>query len=97
MWADPSTFRATVRIASTSGELVADIPATEIPDWTLSGIAGTDDMWLVPVGWLDEKTVLLQVVFHSPERSALLRANYDGTGLEYLAPGILAGLLYPEE
>ena len=96
MWADPSTFQTTVRIASTSGERIVDLPAAEIPDSVLPGIVGTGDMWLVPAGWLDEGTLLLQVSLGSPERSVVLQANHDGTGLEYLAPGILAGFLYPE-
>jgi len=96
MWADPSTFQTTVRIASTSGELIADIPAAEIPDSVLPGIAGSEDMWLVPAGWLDESTILLQVSFGSLGRSVVLQATYAGTNLEYLAPGILVGFLYPE-
>jgi hypothetical protein len=97
MWTDPSTFETTVRIASTSGEPVVHLPAAEIPEWALSGIAGTEDMWLVPAGWLDEETLLLQVSFGLPDRSVVLQVHYDGTNLEYLAPGILAGLLYPEQ
>lgn len=96
MWSDPSTFQATVRIASTSGELIADIPAAAIPPSVLAGISGTEDMWLVPAGWLDESTLLLQVTLGSPERSVVLQTSYDGTNLAYLAPGILAALLYPE-
>jgi hypothetical protein len=96
MWADPSTFGTTLRIATTSGEPIVDLPAAEIPEWALSGIAGTEDMWLAPAGWLDEDTVLLQVSFGSPDRSVVLQMNYDGAGIEYLAPGILAGLLYPQ-
>jgi hypothetical protein len=97
MWADPSTFETTVRIASTSGEPIVDLPAGEIPAWALSGIAGTKDMWLIPAGWLDEETLLLQVSYGSPDRSAVLRVRYDGTDLEFVTSGILAGLLYPEQ
>jgi hypothetical protein len=96
MWADPSTFRATVRIASTSGDLIADVPADEIPASILAGMSGTEDMWLVPAGWLDEDTLLLQVTLGSPERSVVLQTSDDGIDLAYLAPGILAELLYPE-
>jgi hypothetical protein len=96
MWADPSTFRTTVRIASIADERIVDLPAAQIPGSVLPGIAGTGDIWLVPAGWLNEDTLLLQVSLGSPDRSVVLQANHDGTGLEYLAPGILAGFLYPE-
>jgi hypothetical protein len=96
MWADPSTFQATVRIASTSGELIADVPAAKIPNSVLAGISGSKDMWLVPAGWLDESTILLQVTYGSPEQSIVLQASCDGTDIQYVAPGILAELLYPE-
>lgn len=59
--------------------------------FVLSDIAGIDDMWLVPVGWLGEETVLLQASFDSPERSVVLQFYYDGTNLEYLAPEIWPG------
>lgn len=95
MWADPSTFQTTVRIASLLDERIVDLPAAVIPDSILPGIAGSGDVWLVPTGWLGESTVLLQVSLGSPDRSVVLQANHDGTGLEYLAPGILAGFLYP--
>lgn len=96
MWSDPSTFQAAVRVASTSGELIADIPAAGIPASVLAGISGTEDMWLVPAGWLDEDTLLLQVTLGSPDRSVVLQIGHDGTGLEYLVPGIFAEFLYPE-
>lgn len=96
MWTDPSTFHATVRIASISDGQIVDLPAAEIPDAVLPGIAGSREMWLVPAGWLDESTLLLQASDNSPERSAILQADPDGTGLTYLARGILAAFLYPE-
>jgi hypothetical protein len=97
MWADPSTFRTTVRIASIPDGQIIDLPAAEIPSSVLPGLSGPGDMWLVPEGWLDESTLLLQASYNSPERSVVLQTNADGTGLAYLAPGILAGFLYAEQ
>lgn len=89
IYADPpADFHATIRIASTAGESVADIP-----DSTLTGAAGEGYQWVKPVGWLDAQTLVVQV--GSREQNALIQVNLDGTNPRRLAPGIFAGFVFP--
>jgi hypothetical protein len=88
--ADPSTFHVTIRVATTTGQIVADVPGATVIDFVGGG---GEVMNARPVGWLDGQTLILQV--YSPDTSNLLRINLDGSGLDYLALGSLVGLLYP--
>jgi hypothetical protein len=88
--ADPPTFHVTIRIATTAGQIVADVPGATVIDFAGSG---GEVVNVRPVGWLDGQTLILQV--YSTYASKLLRVNFDGSGLDHLAPGSLVGLLYP--
>lgn len=91
MMAEVPNFYATIRIATTSGAHLADIR-----DSDLNGIAGSGEVqWVVPAGWLDQSTLILEVRFENWDEAALIRVNYDGAGLAYLAPGSFIGFLYP--
>ncbi len=88
--ADPPTFHVTIRIATTAGQVIADVPGETVIDFAGSGGEAVN---VRPVGWLDKQTLILQV--YSTYASSLLRVNLDGSGLDHLAPGSLAELLYP--
>ncbi len=86
----PPTFEAYVRIASTTGAIVAEFPVSAI-----NGVGGVRDVfWMAPVGWLDARTVLVQIGPNARNPVALARINSDGSGLAYLAPGRFAGWVY---
>ncbi len=89
--AQPSTFRETIRIASVDGNVI-----TEIPDTSLLGVSGFPEVsWLIPIGWLDPQTLVLEVQGSSIEDVCILTVKFDGSGLTYLAPGSFVGFLYP--
>ena len=87
----PSTFRETIRIASVDGNILS-----EIPDTSLLPSSGFSEInWLIPVGWLDPQTLVLEVQGSSIENVAVLTVKFDGSGVTYLAPGSFIGFLYP--
>jgi hypothetical protein len=85
------TFQATIRIASTDGNII-----TEILDSSLTSTAGFQSIgWVSPIGWLDGQTLVLEVRDVTWDNVSILSVKYDGTGLTYLAPGAFVGFLYP--
>jgi hypothetical protein len=89
--AEQPNLHLTIRIASTSGEI-----SVELPDTVLSSvIGGKESQWIEPVGWLDERTLIIGVYYDNWEQSALVRISYDGSRMEFLAPGSFVSLLYP--
>ncbi|MBN2148542.1 MAG: hypothetical protein JW726_14240 [Anaerolineales bacterium] len=90
LMADMPDFHATIRIAHIDGNIIA-----EIPESAISSAAGDTVSWVIPVGWLDNETLILEVRIGSWENISLMKVNFDGTGLAYLAPGAFAGFTYP--
>lgn len=90
LMADPPTFHVTFRIATTAGQLVAEVSGETAIDF--AGL-GDQVVNVKPMGWLDSQTLILQV--YSTDKSSLLRVNLDGSGLDHLALGRLTELLYP--
>lgn len=88
--ADVPNFHATIRIATTSGAITA-----EIPDSVLADVLGKKVEWATPVGWLDNETLILEVRLGSWGNVSLLRVRFDGSGMTYLAPGSFVGFLFP--
>jgi hypothetical protein len=89
--AQPSTFHETIRIATVDGNIL-----TEIPDSSLINISGFQDIgWVVPLGWLDEQTLALEVRGFSSAGACILSVKFDGSGLTFIAPGSFVGFLYP--
>jgi hypothetical protein len=87
----PPTFHATIRIASTSGEIITEFPVSAI-----NGIGGVANVhWMEPVGWMDGQTLILQFGPHPGSPVALACLSFDGSGLAYLAPGSFAAFVYP--
>jgi hypothetical protein len=86
----PPSYHASIRIASTSGEPIADVLDTSLPN-----IAGAGDVWIAPLGWLDERTLLLSVRLQAWDRMTVLAMDYDGTDPGHIASGEFVGFLYP--
>ena len=91
MMSETPNFRATIRIATTSGTITA-----QIPDTALSALIGNPaSIWVEPVGWLDNGTLLIEARGDEWEQATLLRVNPDGSGLAILVPGGFMGFIYP--
>ena len=48
-----------------------------------------------PIGWLDAETLIVEVRGDDWGNTSLVKVRFDGSGVEYLAPGRFAGFLYP--
>jgi LysM repeat protein len=84
-------YHATIRIATTAGVVQADIPQA-----AFDGIASSKKItWVEPVGWLDDRTLVVQVRFQAWSDAALIRVNSDGSNPVYLASGTFVTFLYP--
>lgn len=83
-------FHSRVRIADQHGVVLADIPDSAFA----SVAADPTALWVVPVGWLDGETLLVQVG-GDLSNSPLVKVRFDGTGLTYLASGKFLDFLYP--
>ena len=91
MMSETPNFHATIRIATTSGGITA-----QIPDSAIAALIGNPSVvWVQPVGWLDNTTLLLEARGDEWNQASLLRVNPDGSGLAYLVPGGFMGFVYP--
>ncbi len=91
LMAEVPDFHATIRIATTTGAITA-----QIPDSAIAPLLGNPSMvWVQPVGWLDNGTLLLEARGDDWENPSLLRVNHDGSGLAFLVPGGFMGFVYP--
>mgnify|MGYP001147813748 CR=1 FL=1 len=91
MMSETPNFHATIRIATTSGAITA-----QIPDASIAALIGNPaSIWVQPVGWLNESTLLLEVRGDDWADATLLHVNADGSGLAYLVSGIFMGFVYP--
>lgn len=87
----PPTFHQTIRIATLDGNIT-----TEIPDSSLVTISGFSEIgWVIPAGWLDPQTLVLEVMDISGSSANILIVKFDGSGLTFLAPGAFLGFVYP--
>lgn len=86
---EPITFQTSVRLAKTSG-----VEIGQYLDDTFDVAAGFPVLSAVPVGWLDNDSVLIQVGGFDWTQNAILRLDTDGT-ITYLAPGFFITLTYP--
>jgi hypothetical protein len=89
--AETPDFHATIRIATTAGILLADIPQTAFDNVASSELIS----WIQPVGWLNGQTLIVQARFQDWNNAALLRINLDGSSPLYLATGTFVSFLYP--
>jgi hypothetical protein len=88
--AENPDFHANIRIATTAGILLADIPQT-----AFDNIASSEKItWVEPVGWLDGQTLIVQARYQEWNNAALIRINYDGSNPLYLATGTFVAFLY---
>lgn len=91
LMAETPNFHSRVRIANIAGAVSSDIP-----DSTFAGTAADPtSRWAVPVGWLDNEHLLVEVRGDDWQNPALVRVRYDGTEIAYLASGKFLGFLYP--
>jgi LysM repeat protein len=89
--AENPDFHATIRIATTAGVHLTDIPQT-----AFDNVASSEKIsWIQPVGWLDGRTLIVQARFQEWSSAALLRVNFDGSNPLYLATGTFVAFLYP--
>jgi hypothetical protein len=89
LMAETPNFHATIRIATTTGSITA-----EVPDSTISALLGSNAAWVEPVGWLDAQTLLIEVRGDDWENVTLIRVNYDGSGLAVLIQGTFVDFIY---
>ncbi len=88
---DSPNFHQTIRIASTTGTVIS-----EIPDSALVEVSGLPQVqWIRPLGFLDNNTLALEVKGAEWDVSSILTVKSDGTGITYLASGTFLGFLYP--
>ena len=91
MMSETPNFHATIRIATTSGAITA-----QIPDSAIAALIGNpSNVWVQPVGWLDNTTLLLEARGDEWNEATLLRVNPDGSGLATLVSGGFMGFVYP--
>jgi len=89
--AENPDFHVSIRIATTAGVHLTDIPQT-----AFDNVASSDKIsWIQPVGWLDGRTLIVQARFQDWNNAALLRVNFDGSNPLYLATGTFVTFLYP--
>jgi hypothetical protein len=91
MMSETPNFHATIRIATISGAITA-----QIPDSAIAALVGNpSSIWVEPVGWLDAGTLLLEVRGDDWGNASLLRVSPDGSGLAFLVSGGFMGFVYP--
>lgn len=91
MMSETPNFQATIRIATTSGAITA-----QIPDTAIAALVGNpSSIWVEPAGWLDAGTLLLEVRGDDWGNPSLLRVSPDGSGLAFLVAGGFMGFVYP--
>jgi hypothetical protein len=89
--AENPDFHINIRIATSSGIQLANIPQT-----AFDNIASSEKIsWAQPVGWLDGQTLIVQVRFQAWTNAALMRVDFDGSNPLYLATGTFVTFLYP--
>jgi hypothetical protein len=90
LMAETPNFHSQVRIADRRGVILA-----ALPDSTFASVAADPSVnWIVPVGWLDGETLLVQVSGDA-DTSTLLKVRFDGTEMAYLTSGKFLGFIYP--
>jgi hypothetical protein len=87
----PPAPQGTVRIAETSGRLLAEVPQAALTEFFGPAPFAVIPVAFIPLG--DGAALLLQVF--SAEESVILRLTLDGSTLEKLADGRFGGLVYP--
>jgi hypothetical protein len=89
--AENPDYHASIRIATTAGMHLANIPQT-----AFENIASAEQVtWVQPVGWLDGQTLIVQARFQDWNNAALFRVKTDGGNPLYLAAGTFVAFLYP--
>jgi hypothetical protein len=84
-------YQATVRVARIDGGVIANLSFEDLT--TASGIA--DLNWSEPVGWLDDRSVLI-LVHSGPNLDAtLLKLDVTTSKITVFAPGSFVGFIYP--
>lgn len=86
---EPITFQTNVRVGTTDG-----VEIGQYLDDTFDVAAGFPVLSAIPVGWLDNDSILIQVGGSDWTQNAVLRLDIDGT-ITYLAPGYFIALTYP--
>ncbi len=89
-WYDePSSFQAVVRIATIGGQITA-----ELPMFSFDAIIGAPVEWVIPVGWLDAETLLLQAYDFDRDHAYILQVRFDGSAARLLTTGEFATFTY---
>lgn len=87
----PPSFREAIRVATLDGNVITDI--TDIALLPASGLTEID--WVVPLGWLDDQTLALEVRGSIWDNVSILSIKFDGSNPTFLASGAFVGFLYP--
>jgi hypothetical protein len=87
---DAGAFDSTIRIAAVDGTPLADVPESQFEE-----MVGYSNIWVKPVGWLDNERLLIQVMIDGDQNSGyvvILRA--DGSLEEAIFQGLFADFVY---
>ncbi len=87
----PPNFHETIRIATLDGTVINSIPDTALV--TASGFQQID--WVIPVGWLDPQTLVLEVRNSSTMAASILKVAVETGSASFMVPGSFIGLIYP--
>ncbi|MBC8505594.1 MAG: hypothetical protein ISR58_02970 [Anaerolineales bacterium] len=91
LMAEVPDFHSKVVIANIDGVII-----TGIRDDILAGFTGDPSAYMIqPMGWLDNETLIVEVRGDDWGNTSLVKVRFDGSGIEYLAPGRFAGFIYP--
>jgi len=91
LMAETPDFHSKIVIADINGVII-----TELRDNILAGFTGDPSAYMVqPMGWLDSETLIVEVRGDDWGNTSLVKTRFDGSGMEYLAPGRSAGFIYP--
>ncbi|MBI9047596.1 MAG: hypothetical protein JEZ06_24135 [Anaerolineaceae bacterium] len=82
-------FRTRLRVAEVENALVLDIPGNNF----LNLIGGNEMYQVEPVGWMDNQTLLVQLISDS-NQYALATVSVPGGNITYFSPGEFAAFAY---
>lgn len=82
-------FHSTLRFGSTDGATLLDLPSS-----SFDGVAGFAVAYVRPMGWMDNQTVIVQVLNSAWEQDTILSVNLSG-GIKFIDSGNFICFTYP--
>jgi hypothetical protein len=82
-------FHSTLRFGSTDGTTLLDLPSS-----SFDGVAGFTVAYVRPMGWMDNQTVVVQVLNATWEQDTILSVNLSGE-INFIDSGNFISFIYP--